>query len=541
MTQDQTGSFPPGHAIAPRAYPAAEVPDRAGNGGTTSATADRKASEARADSRPRADHEASRPAAVTGVLRRHWLAAALLTAGLVLRVLAQLAYRPALFYIDSVKYLYDAAGNDPEGYKAPLRAIAAVSNLDVVVAVQHLLGLGMAVVIYVLLLRRGVPRWLAALAIAPVLLDAYQLQNEQAIMPGTWFEVLIVGGIAILLWKPGVSWRRVMAAGLVLGTSATVAQVGEALIPAAAIFVLVAAGGGWRQAIGKAAVLCVACAVPILAYCTGSYLLTGNFFLSHSGETSLYGRAASAADCATMKLPADERGLCPTPKQQVRGDDWLEYGTYAPVQRYYNTLPRGEVDSLVTNFSDSVVKQQPLRVLDAYLRDVVKVYAVARVSDPGDAPISRWQFQTSFPYFDSHATPAIVKAAVERFGGGLPAVWRPVAVFLRSYQLDGGYTPGPLLLLCTVTGLIGSAFALRRRLPAASRGPALACLLFFAAAVWVILVSDLFVFSWRYQLPALITLVPAGALGITVIMNAISTRHASNPVGGGQAGEDAVR
>ena len=33
-------------------------------------------------------------------LRRHWLAAALLTAGLVLRVLVQLAYRPALFYID---------------------------------------------------------------------------------------------------------------------------------------------------------------------------------------------------------------------------------------------------------------------------------------------------------------------------------------------------------------------------------------------------------------------------------------------------------
>ena len=78
-------------------------------------------------------------------------------------------------------------------------------------------------------------RWLAALAIAPILLDAYQLQNEQTIMPGTWFEALIVAGIAILLWHPTVSWRRVVIGGLVLGTSATVAQVGEALIPAAAI------------------------------------------------------------------------------------------------------------------------------------------------------------------------------------------------------------------------------------------------------------------------------------------------------------------
>ncbi len=451
------------------------------------------------------------------VLRRHWLASALLAAGLVLRVLAQFAYRPALFYIDSVKYLYDAAGNDPEGYKLPLRGILLVANLDTVVAVQHLLGLVIAVVIYVLLLRRGVSRWLAALAIAPVLLDAYQLQNEQAIMPGTWFEALIVASIAILLWRPAVSWRRVTAAGVVLGTSATVAQVGEALIPAAALFVLVAGSASWRHAIGKAALLCAACALPILAYSAGSYLLGQGFFLSHQGATSVYGRMASVADCATIKLPPDERGLCPTPAQQARGDDWLEYGTFAPVQHYYRDLPRGAVNSLVTSFSDAVLTQQPSRVLDAYGRDVLKLYAVVRVTAPGDPAISRWQFQTSFPYFDSHATPAIVRAAVDRFGGGQPSVWHPVAAFLRSYQLDGGYAPGPLLVLLTVTGLAGSALVLRRRADPALRQRALACLLFFASAVFLTLVSDLFVFSWRYQLPALVTLVPAGVLGISVI------------------------
>src|SRR5438445_344121 len=48
--------------------------------------------------------------------RRHWLMTALLLAGLVLRLLAQLAYRPALLYIDSLKYLYNAwAGTDPLG------------------------------------------------------------------------------------------------------------------------------------------------------------------------------------------------------------------------------------------------------------------------------------------------------------------------------------------------------------------------------------------------------------------------------------------
>ena len=469
----------------------------------------------------------ARPAgwhAAAAVLRRHWLAAALLAAGLVLRVLAQLAYRPALFYIDTTRYLYNAEGMDPVGYKGPLRAILLVANFDAVAAVQHLLGLAMAVVIYVLLLRRGVPRWLAALAIAPVLLDAYQLQAEQSVMPGTWFEALIVAGLAILLWRPRTTWRTAAAAGVVLGTSAIVAQVGEALILPAVIYLLVA-GGGWRQAIGKAAALCAAFALPILAYCTGSYLLTGDFFLSHSGTTSFYGRMAAAADCATIKLPAAERAMCPAKAQQAMGPDWLEYADGSPIRPYYSRLPRARTDSLISDFDRRVLTQQPLRVLDAYGRDLLKLFAVTRTTSPGDTPISRWQFQTTFPYYPPHATAQVVGSAVARFGGGTPAVWRPVAAFLRSYQLGGGYTPGPLLVLFTLTGLAGSVAALRTRAGPGTRQLALACLLFFTSAVSLILVSDLFEFSWRYQLVTLVTLVPAGALGIAVILRSIGNRR----------------
>ena len=456
-------------------------------------------------------------------LRRHWLAVLLLTAGLVLRVLAQLSYRPALFYIDTVRYLYNADGMDPVGYKGLLWPILAVANLDAVAAVQHLLGLAMAAGIYVLLLRRGASRWLAALAIAPVLLDGYQLQDEQAIMPGTLFEALIVAGLAILLWHPGVSWRRTIAAGVVLGTSATVAQVGEALIAPAVIYLLVA-GGSWRQALGKAAAVAAAFALPILAYCTGSYLLAGDFSLSHTGVTSFYGRAAAAVDCATITLPRAERGMCPTPVQQAHGPDWLEYGDGSPIRPYYADLPRAEADRLISSFNHQVLTQQPQRLLGAYVRDVVKLFALTRNTSPGDTPISRWQFQDSYPYYSSHATKQIVGSAVHRFGGGTPATWRPGAAFLRSYQLDGGWTPGPLLLLCTVTGLAGSAVLLRRRAGPDTRQLAQACLLFFSAAVFVLGVSDLFEFSWRYQLPVLVTLVPAGALGIDLIIRMIRGR-----------------
>ena len=141
---------------------------------------------------PRRPHQAHR---ASSLVRRHWIFAVLFTAGLGLRVITQMAYRPALFYIDSYKYLTGTSGYDPEGYRFLLAPILWVGNLAVVPAFQHLLGLAMGLAVYVVLIRRGAPRWTGALAAAPVLLDAYQLQMEQTIMPDVVFEALILGGL----------------------------------------------------------------------------------------------------------------------------------------------------------------------------------------------------------------------------------------------------------------------------------------------------------------------------------------------------------
>ncbi len=94
--------------------------------------------------------------------RQHWLFAVLLTAGLVLRVLTQIAYRPALLYIDSTKYLLGAyPGDDPPGYQLAIKPVLALGNPDLIAVIQHLAGLGMAIALYLVLLRRGAPRWLA--------------------------------------------------------------------------------------------------------------------------------------------------------------------------------------------------------------------------------------------------------------------------------------------------------------------------------------------------------------------------------------------
>lgn len=475
-------------------------------------------------------------------LRRHWVLALLLAAGLVLRILAQVAYRPALFYIDSIKYAFGAyPGDDPPGYQLVLRPFLAVANPDLVAAGQHLLGLGMAVALYALLLRKGSPRWLAALAAAPVLLDGYQLQMEQTVMPNVLFEALMVAGLVVMLWRPRPRLWMVLVAGALLGATATMWEPGEILILPAAVYVAVVAPG-WRRTLRDAALVCAAFALPILLACVRDYVTIGQFSLAPNAASSIYGRMAFAADCPALTLPSYERPLCPPQRLAARlGPDGLDHATDSPL-KHYVPPPGMTQHGVASDFSRRVLMQQPLRVAGSILGDAVKLFEVHRVSSPGDPWIGRWQFQAYFPTYppyvrvvagqvqfselDPGGLPVVLGTAGQ-FGGGGPVVVRPLASFLRGYQLDGGYTPGPLLLAALLAGLAGSAFLLRRRsrMPAGDRDAARACCYLLASGVVLLLLSDTFEFSWRYQLPALLTLPPAGALGLTVIIGYVRGRR----------------
>ncbi len=273
--------------------------------------------ESSGDAGPQATDEASaaKPswlARSVALVRTHWLLSALVAVGLVLRILAVIAYHPALIYVDSLKYLYDAApGADPLGYKVILKIVLVFGDVGTVAVLQHLVGLAMGILLYAVLRRRGAAWWLAAIAAAPVLLDAYQIQMETMIMPDVWFEAAIVAGLAVLLWRPELTTRAAVLAGLILGISATIRQVGEVLLLPALIYLLLAVGGGWREIGRKAVALIIAFAFPILAYSTLAYEKFGHFRLGRGQAT--IGRTTEAADCKTLKISANARLLCPTP------------------------------------------------------------------------------------------------------------------------------------------------------------------------------------------------------------------------------------
>jgi hypothetical protein len=488
--------------------------------------------------------------AATDVLRRHWLLGLLLLAGLALRVLAQLGYEPALLFIDSKKYIFGTqfsetqwGSYDPIGYTLlVLRPVLMFGSLALAALVQHLLGLAMAVALYALLLRRGITRWLAALAVAPVLLDAYQLNAEQTIMPDVLFETLVVAGIVLLLWQPAPGLGFIVLGGLALGASAPVRQVGEALIAPALVYVLFAAAR-WRTRLLHGAVLTVCFALPVVGYMSYSaVILHYGFEMSNMGDAYLYGRTAHAADCATLTMPADERPLCPSPAAAAAfGVDGLVNAPNSPRQMYLpvdikigqliNTLP------LQRDLAYRVLRQQPMRVVGDIAGDAVKLFALTRNTKQGDTPVSRWQFHTSYPYYPPGISKYGRNSASSVFaaagGGGYARVYTPAAAALRDYQLHGGYTPGPVYLLGLLAGAAGIATfrrrgkareASRHRIKAAN-GPALACLLITGCAVAVLLGADLYEFSWRYQLPALVTLPAACALGGTALARRLRERR----------------
>ena len=469
-----------------------------------------------------------RPAAAwLRLMRRHWLLTGLLVAGLALRVITQLAYRPALLYIDSPKYLIDGLQKyDPQGYRALLAApLSWIGNLAVVAGFQHLLGLAMAVTIYVVLLRRGAPRWAAALAAAPVLLDAYQLQMEQTIMPDVLFEALIVAGLAILAWKPRPSLVAIEVAGFILGTSATVRQVGEALILPPLLYCVLSVRG-WRARLGAGVLVTVSFAIPVLGYMAYSALdLDNGFELSTQGNSVLYGRVAAAADCDTLQVSAAARAVCPTPATvRSMGIDGLVNDPSSPA--YTASLPDGATHQFADQqLSYAVLEQQPLRVAVSIGQDAVKLFALTRDTSPGDTPIWRWQFQDHYPLYPvAITTSTATQMFADAGGGGGPVAVRPLAVFLRDYQLHGGWTPGPFLLVSLIAGVAGVATGRRR----GDSSAALVCLLVIGLGVTALLGADLYEFSWRYQLPALVTLPAGGALGVAAIRNRL--RRAPQPL-----------
>lgn len=428
-----------------------------------------------------------------------------LAGAVVLRVVVMLAFRPVMWFGgDSASYLATALRLLPDpsrvgGYALLLWLLRPLHSLTLVAAVQHLMGLAIGVLSYLLGRRYGLPAWAATLAAVPVLFDAYALQLEHDVVPDTSFGLLVVIALYLLLRSPGERRPAPAAmAAFLLGVSAVIWPVGLALLAVLLVTLLLR-----RAGVVALAAAILAGALPVLAYAAWFGLHEHQFSLTRSDGVYLWSRTMSFADCAVIRPPTDERVLCPPPGPRIAASLYIWDGN-SPLLRMPGGRFSARTNALARDFALRAIAAQPGGYVAAVAHDFALSFFWDRPVHPDAGIVDRYQF--------ADAATAWVPASMRTAGGGTvagdqaaydggPAPTRavqPYASWLVSYQRYA-YLPGTLLGVILLGGLAG--MVVRRRVAGAG--------LPWVFAVTIVLVPPMIAdFDLRYLVPA----VPAACL-----------------------------
>ena len=437
------------------------------------------------------------PARALRLISTHRWLAILLAAGGVLRLVTLLAYRPALLYQDSLYYLHNAAhlvplDRKPAGYPLFLQLLPIGHSLMWVPLVQHVLALAIAVLLYATLLRVGVPRWVAALATVPFLLDAFQLLIEQFVMSETLFELFLVGAVAALLWRAPLRPADAALAGVLLACGGITRVIALVLIAPAVLAALVLEG---RRVLVVGALL-AGFLVPVGAYAAWYHHHHGSYAVADAGGRFIYGRVAPFAKCD--QIPARERVLCPG-----RHPGWGPHEFAWRKSSPFYSAPPATRDKLAGDFAKRVIRHQPLDYAWAVTKDVAQGFGVKRILHGSRATfLSLWAFQPGYP------KPGRFAPVIRAHGGSGGTSSSSLADFLRGYQVVFA-TPGPLLFLGVLAALGALVASLRRRARLTGAAVLLGGL-GLALALGPAMTHQL---SPRYMLPTLVVLPAALAAG----------------------------
>ena len=458
-----------------------------------------------------------------GVLRRHWLFAAVAGCAAGLRVVVQLAYSPALIFPDSVRYLQYAhnfvtGGWAPDwlrtsGYSLLLIPAVLTHNLAVVAAVQHLLGLATAVLVYAVLVHFGARRWLATLATVPVLFDPLQLNIEQYILTDISATFLLVAALVVLVWKRDAMGKAApVLAGLLLAAATIVRESNLIVIVPAVLYLVVIFRPRRRLAARAVALLLLGFLPPVLGYLGWVDVWYGRFDFVNYDSQFLYGRMAQFIDCTHLTLPSYERSLCPTQPPAQRDPNFYMWDPRSP-QVVFQAPPGMNKGRIMQDFDRRILEHQPLTYLKVVAGDVLYTFSPVRGAGPEHYPVLYHQFQTFFPGDKDLPGGVDVLTTIPAYTGRGPRLDPALADFLARYGRDF-YVPGPLFAAGLLLGLAGMAGIGRAR-GSGLRAP---CLVFSLGVIAAVEPPFLIAtFDWRYELPQFSLIPIAAVLALTAL------------------------
>lgn len=403
--------------------------------------------------------------------RRHALFGGLLLAATVVRVVALLGFPGALLYPDSGGYITVTiafAPNQlrPDGYPLMLRALEPLHSLAAVIAIQHVMGLGVGVLGYALLRRRGLPGWGATLAMVPVLLSAYAIQIEHFLLSDTLFAFLVMLSLVLMMWWRDPPPLACALAGLLLAAAAVVRSEG---IPLLIVFVicLLIRFRGWRTLAGVV-LLCAAFALPIAGYATWFHRAHGTYAVTTNEGAFLYATVITFADCAKINPPAPEQRLClkvPVSERYAYGPYYIWYDM-SPIK----AIPGGEFGNLANrlglDFSLAAIRAQPLDYLRVVGQNFEQTFllhsghpAAYTIAGAGTTSQQGYMFPAVRPQWRLSWDTAYFYA-YDRAGPNVRVV-QPYAGWIRAYQRFI-VVSGPLLGVIALIGLAGVIASWRR-------------------------------------------------------------------------------
>jgi len=421
------------------------------------------------------------------------------------RALAALAFRPALLIPDSFGYMAEAVHGGlgqlrPGGYPVLLRLLEPAHSLPLITALQHVLGIGAAAIVYGMLSYWGLPRWAAALAAAPTLFDPRQIALESYILPDALYGFVVIAAVAILLTKRAPRMWQGVLAGLLIAYASLLRGNGLALIVPVLAYLLIRRVG-WRVCAAATA----ASTFPVLAYVSLFYSDYGKFNITNSDGFFLWARTTSFANCALIKPSPDLVPLCPD-KQPIHAPAQVRSWSLSAVRDArmpadylwavgawwrHNAHPgiNSANNALAMRFAIDAIKAQPLDYVRVVSRDVLLTLVGTDRAQGGNA----LQF-TAKP--DLAALPSYYAADLRAYAHttGNTHTVQPYAYFLFVYQIPV-YLPGVAFLAALIVGLAGVVRNRRR-----FGGPC--ALPFAAAALSIVLPAALAEDLYRYAIIA---------------------------------------
>jgi 4-amino-4-deoxy-L-arabinose transferase-like glycosyltransferase len=411
--------------------------------------------------------------------RENKLFALALAVGAVLRLFAVLGYPGALWFAgDSYVYLGAALRPQPNlskstGYSLFLRALLPFHSLTLVVVLQHLMGLAVAVMIYVLLRRNGVAKLWSTVASLPVLLDGYMIEDEHLVMAEPLFTFLLMVALLLLLWHKETKWWVALIAGLLVGYAVDVRTEGAIVIVLFPLFLLIR---GWRNLRGWVAAILmgVGCLLPVGAYATWFHARTGHYGTSMAAGYYLWGRVSSFADCSVIKPTGNEVEVCPTQPLSKRTPPGNFIWHASEVHQGLTTIgisspvsPAGS--KLLTDFAIHAVEAQPFDYVKTVVKNTMLSFGFPRIAYPGPGTVSYYNFHLH--YNASYLPPNLLNhewipggtAAQDWVAYGHQAPGRVIKIFAAPILLYQRlvFTYGPLLALIFLVGL-GGVIRVRR-------------------------------------------------------------------------------